>query len=144
MNLYLDTSALKRPFDDQTQPRIALETDAIVAVLAMVQSGEATLIGSSALEYENERNPQPERLRWTRRVLELANEFQMLTSPVQERADILEREGLKPLDALHAASAEAANADFLLTCDDRLVRRYAGPLQVLNPVQFILRVTEQR
>lgn len=37
MNLYLDTSALKRPFDDQAQPRIALETEAIVTVLNPVQ-----------------------------------------------------------------------------------------------------------
>jgi len=57
---------------------------------------------------------------------------------------ILEREGLTALDALRVASAGAANADFLLTRDDRLVRRYAGPLQVLNPVQFILRMTDQR
>ena len=68
MKLYLDTSALKRPFDDQSQPRIALETEAIVTVLAMIQGREADLLTSSVLEYENSRNPQTERRRWTSQV----------------------------------------------------------------------------
>ena len=142
MKLYLDTSALKRPFDDQTQPRIALETEAIVTVLAMIQSGEATLLSSAVLEYENSRNPQPERRRWTSRLLQLAA-AQPLTAAIQQRAIRLEHEGLRALDALHAACAEAAEADYLPTCDDRLPRRFRGALPVLNPVQFILKLTEQ-
>jgi predicted nucleic acid-binding protein len=143
MKLYLDTSALKRPFDDQAQPRIALETEAIITVLAMIQSGEASLLSSSVLEYENAGNPQPERRRWTSRLLQLAAITHPLTATVQQRASLLERQGLKPLDALHVACAEAAPADYLLTCDDRLPRRYRGPLPVLNPVRFILKLTEQ-
>ena len=52
-------------------------------------------------------------------------------------------ETLKPLDALHVASAEAAGADYFLTCDDRLPRHYTGPLTILNPVDFILKLSEQ-
>ncbi len=33
MRLYLDTSCVKRPFDDQSQSRIRLETEAIVLIL---------------------------------------------------------------------------------------------------------------
>ncbi len=63
MKVYLDTSALKRPFDDQTQARIKLETEALVTILAMAQAGEITLINSSVLRYENSRNADLERQR---------------------------------------------------------------------------------
>ena len=60
------------------------------------------------------------------------------------RALELERQGLQPLDALHAAAAERAGATHLLTCDDRLLRRYTGSMLILNPVDFILVWSEQK
>ena len=120
-----------------------METEAIVTVLAMIQSAEVVLLSSAVLEYENSRNPQPERRRWTTRLLQLAQTTQPLTTTIQQRAAHLEVQGLKPLDALHVACAEAARADYLLTCDDRLPRRYHRPIPVLNPVQFILKLTER-
>ena len=41
MKVYLDTSVYNRPFDDQTQPRICLETLAFVVVLQMVEGRRA-------------------------------------------------------------------------------------------------------
>jgi len=143
MKLYLDTSALKRPFDDQFQPRIALETEAVVTVLAMIQGREASLMTSSILEYENSRNPQMERRRWTSQVLHLAISRQSLTAATQHRAATLESQGLKPLDALHVACAEMGHADQFLTCDDHLLRHYRGTLSVLNQVQFILNLSKK-
>ena len=34
MLLYLDICCLKRPFDDQAQPRVRLETEAVLGLLA--------------------------------------------------------------------------------------------------------------
>ncbi len=39
MRIYLDTSVYNRPFDDQTQARIALETLAYTVILQMIESG---------------------------------------------------------------------------------------------------------
>jgi len=46
VRVYLDTSVYNRPFDDQTQPRIWLETLALVLILQMIEAGEtvATLV----------------------------------------------------------------------------------------------------
>ncbi|WLT38257.1 hypothetical protein NON20_22660 [Synechocystis sp. B12] len=41
MKLYLDTSVLNRIFDDQTQARIALETQALRMILQLVETEEA-------------------------------------------------------------------------------------------------------
>ena len=39
MLLYLDNSVLNRPFDDQTQPRIHLEAEAVLAIVADIENG---------------------------------------------------------------------------------------------------------
>ncbi len=55
--VYLDTSIYNRSFDDQTQPKIFLETQAIILILQMVEARLIELVSSSVLEYENSRNP---------------------------------------------------------------------------------------
>ena len=64
---------------------------------------------------------------------------------VEERARAFHALGLKPLDALHLASAVEAQADYFCTCDDRLLRRAqtADTLQtkVVSPLEFIAEVT---
>ncbi|UKO99081.1 hypothetical protein [Nostoc sp. UHCC 0870] len=44
--IYLDVCCLNRPFDDQTQERILLETEAVRIILAHCQIGEWQLLGS--------------------------------------------------------------------------------------------------
>jgi hypothetical protein len=70
--VYLDASAYNRPFDDQTQPRIFLETQAVVIILQMVEAKAVDLISSSVLEYENSRNPYLIKQEATSRYLQLA------------------------------------------------------------------------
>jgi len=140
LRIYLDTSVYNRPFDDQTQPRIWLETLAFVVILQMVGSGEAELVSSSVLEYENSRNPYSLRKCWVTRCLELASHRQKVDKGSRKRAQELEKKGLKVIDALHIACAETGGSHYSLTCDDRVIRRYPGEIEVLNPVDFVLAV----
>lgn len=57
LKVYLDTSAYNRPFDEQTQPKIFLESQAVVIILQMVETKIVDLVSSSVLEYENSFNP---------------------------------------------------------------------------------------
>lgn len=142
MKVYLDTSVYNRPFDDQSQPRIWLETLAFAVILQMVEAAGVELVSSSVLEYENSRNPFPVRQRWVSRCLRLAKVHQTVDEDIRLRAEELERAGVKPVDALHVACAEAAGSDDCLTCDDYAIRRYPGKtLRVRNPVDFVLEVT---
>jgi hypothetical protein len=52
MKIYIDVCCLNRPFDDQTQDRIRLETEAVVLVLEHVEDGEWDLIGSDVMRFE--------------------------------------------------------------------------------------------
>ena len=137
MRLYLDTSVLNRPFDDQKQPRIWLETLAFSLVLSLIEAREAELISSPIHALENSRSPLLVRRLWVARCLHLATHSVPLTEALRTRARELAGTGQKPLDALHLACAEAAGADCFLTCDDRLIKRYVGPLTVQTPTNFI-------
>jgi len=130
-----------RPFDDQTQPRIWLETLAFAVILQMIEVGTVKLVTSSVLEYENSRNPFPLRRNWVARCSSLASHHHKVDERTRQRAEELEQQGLKAIDALHLACAEAAESEYFLTCDDRVVRRYQGEkLRVLNPVDFVVSV----
>jgi predicted nucleic acid-binding protein len=123
MRIYLDNCCLQRPLDNQTQPRIRVETEAVFAVLAAVQAGEQTLLGSEALEYEVMRIPVASRRAEVLSILALASERLLVTDAAEVLAFELEREGLGALDAIHLALASIAQADYFCTCDDKLLRK---------------------
>ena len=58
MLIYLDMCCLKRPFDDQSQPRIRLESEAVLALLS-AESNQVRFVRSPALHLENTLNPVP-------------------------------------------------------------------------------------
>ena len=124
--VYLDTSAYNRPFDDQTQPKIFLESQAVVIILQMVETQIIELVSSSVLEYENSRNPNAIKQEAMNRYLQMARLRQTVNESIRQRAVQLEHNGLKAIDALHVACAEAARSDYLLTCDKRLINRVVG------------------
>ena len=53
MNVYLDTSALNRIFDDQSQPRIFLEASAMLLVFGLIEKRIISIVSSEVLIYEN-------------------------------------------------------------------------------------------
>lgn len=137
--VYLDTSAYNRPFDDQTQPKIFLESQAVVIILQMIEAEVVELIGSSVLEYENSRNPYSIKQAAMNRYLQLASLRQEISQAIRQRAEELEHNGLKAIDALHIACAEAVSSDYFITCDKRLINRCSElTMQVINPVDFVL------
>ena len=140
--IYLDTSTYNRPFDDQSQPKIFLESQAITLIFQMIESGLFELVSSSVLEYENSRNPYANKQRAMHQLLQVAQVKQKVDESIRERAKELEDNGIKALDALHVASAEAADSDWLITCDRRLINRCSGlALRVVNPVDFVVEVS---
>lgn len=138
--LYLDVCCLQRPFDDQSQLRVRLETEAVLAVVALCRAGGADLVSSEVLEYETGRNPYPERRHHAQGILARAVVVVPTSEEVDRRAGELEAAGLRPLDALHLASAAAGRADYFCTCDDRLLRRgraaQTDPPRVFSPLEL--------
>ena len=123
MKLYLDMCVYNRPFDDQSQPRIVIETQIVVVLLLMASQGHLELINSFALAYENSRNPKIENRVRISDLLEYSSEYISFDNQIVNRALEHENIGLTGMDALHVACAEKAKADFFVTCDDRLIKK---------------------
>jgi predicted nucleic acid-binding protein len=139
IRVYLDTSAYNRLFDDQSQPKIFLETQAVILVLQMIEMNIVDLVSSTVLEYENSKNPFPAKQNSMARYLRMANFRKSIDVTIKKRTIQLEKDGLKAIDALHIACAEASQAQYFITCDKRLINRYQGNLTcVLNPTNFIM------
>ena len=49
--VYLDICSLKRPFDDQRQPRVREKAMAVAAIVARAEAGEIALVRSPARTY---------------------------------------------------------------------------------------------
>lgn len=139
MKLYLDMCALERPFDDQTQERIASETRALLAIMARIESGVDSMVWSTVLTLENDADPDPEPRLEVAKYAGRAASSQLLTPEIERRAKEFTAAGLPPLDAMHLAFAEASACDFLLTCDDRFVKRARRTdclIRVLPPIEY--------
>lgn len=137
MKIYLDNSVLNRPFDDQSLPKIRLETTAAVLIFELIESKKIKLVNSSVIEYENSKNPFFERKIWISVYLSRATLYQKLNQRIKKRAKEIEELKIAPIDSLHLASAEAAGVDYFVTCDYDITGRYKGKLKIMDPVDFI-------
>jgi len=112
-----------------------------MGILALCEAGLIELVASDALIFETERNPLMVRREHAMAVLSKASLLVELTDPIEQRAQVLVSQGFKPLDALNIASAEAAQADYFCTCDDRLLKRGRGlsgwQTRVVSPLELI-------
>jgi predicted nucleic acid-binding protein len=141
--IYLDACCLNRPYDEQTQSRIALETQAIITILSQCQSGKWKLITSAALEAELDRTPDLEKLKNLKAILAIAK-IQVISSQfIDKRSVELLKLGFSGYDAAHIASAERGRADIFLSTDDRLIKKAQRNSEVIdvavdNPVRWLM------
>ena len=139
MRVYLDNCMFNRPFDNQTQIRIRLESEAKLYIQDKIKSKAIALIWSYILEIENSHNPHDERriaiLKWKNIAVIKIEE----TPDILANANDLLKFGIKPKDALHVASAIEGKADYFLTTDDKLLSgiNKSNIIKVLNPVDYI-------
>ncbi len=139
MKIYLDNCIFNRPFDNQKDIRIRIETEAKLYIQEQIKNGELYLIWSYILEFENSKNPFEERrvsiLRWKKFASADIEETENL---LQTAVDLV-KIGLKAKDALHIASAIEAEADYFLSTDDKILNKtdQIKEISVTSPTNFI-------
>ena len=141
LKLYMDTCALKRPFDDLEQGRIYIESQAVIRILCGVELRVIRVFNSEALVYENRNNPNPVRRERVAQILRRFGEPAIATDVIFRRAEFLvKKAGISDLDALHLAFACHLAVDYFITCDDNLihcVRKLDFNVIVMNPLLFV-------
>lgn len=139
--IYLDYNCFQRGFDDFRQIRIQMEALACQEIFVIAERDEVRLVWSFMHEDETILCPFSER---KYEVLRLASLCRTRIGPEEEiykLAKSLQGKGrLSAKDAIHLACASYTNADFFLTCDDRLIKqlkRLKLEIVVMNPVDYI-------
>jgi predicted nucleic acid-binding protein len=142
MRVYLDNCCFNRPFDDQRQVRVRLETEAKLEVQQRIKDGRIELAWSYMLDFENLANPLEERRRAVSGWRSSANIDVEESPAVLSHARQIADRGVGAKDAIHIACAMAAGCGVFLTTDDVLVRKMRGfsAIAVAYPTQFILEV----
>ena len=140
MKLYLDSCALGRQHDDQTNLRIRNEADAVTRILDL----EDFMFSSDMLVDEFEAIRNQEKRASLLALLAAADGHISVTPNIAARGTELAALGFGSKDAIHLACAESAQADWFLTTDDQLLRcarRNSGTLKVKveNPAAWVLR-----
>jgi predicted nucleic acid-binding protein len=121
--VYIDVCALCRPFDNQDQMRIHLETAAVLLIIGHVRSKILTMIVSPVHDVEIAAIKEvAEREHLQLLLQETGTRISFDLPRARQRAEQLVQQGLGPADAAHLALAEQAGSDFV-TCDDRLLRK---------------------
>jgi predicted nucleic acid-binding protein len=139
VRVYLDNCCFNRPFDDQRQTRVRLETEAKLAIQERIRNGALELAWSYVLDFENAANPFAERrstIGGWRRYATMDNEE---TVTILQRATILARRGLKAKDALHISCAIAGECTYFITTDDDILKRRQDvhDITVIDPTAFV-------
>ncbi len=138
----MDVCCLNRPFDDQTQDKIHLETEALVTILKYVKSGKLKIIGSDIIEFEISKTPDPVRRSNVESFTAFIKKQINIDEQIIKRGKELQKAGFKGFDSLHIACAEKGKADILLTTDDKLIKlalRNSGLLSINvdNPLNWV-------
>jgi predicted nucleic acid-binding protein len=139
MRIYLDNCSFNRPFDDQSQIRIKIETDAKLYIQELIKNKKVELIWSYILEYENSFNPFEERkeqiLKWRKYsstiILENENIIRIAENIVKFK--------IKAKDSLHIACAIESKCDYFITTDDLLLKKSndINLIKIVSPPIFI-------
>lgn len=140
MKIYLDNCCYGRPFDDNSNETVKLESDATLYIREKIIHNELDLVTSFMIHYENEQKPDEHQKRdiekffKTYRKLHIGVEFaETLTDIVQS----IMFAGIKRKDAYHIACSIFAECDYLITVDKRLLKFQSEKIKIINPIEFV-------
>ena len=114
---------LNRPFDDHTQGRIRIESEAVLTILEHCQGGQWHLISSEVIDAEISKILDHDKRQKVEILAEIHQTYTIVNEFIEKRAIDLEKLTFKSYDALHIACAEKSGADVFLTTDDLLIKK---------------------
>ena len=140
MKVYLDNCSYNRPFDDQSQIRIYLETQAKLYIQKLILNGSLLLAFSYVSRYENWNSPHSKNKITINKFFANAITYIDIDKSdiIEEKAKKIMNYGIKSKDALHISCAIESKSDYFITTDDIILRKYKiGEIKVCSPIEFI-------
>ena len=140
MRVYLDNCCYNRPYDSQNQLAVRLETEAKLRVQQLMRIGAIEYVWSKVLDYELGNSPYTDQVEEIEVWADWAATYVEMDDAIVQRGTQIMAFGVKRMDALHLASALAAQCDWFLTTDRGILRHVSliDGMKVANPVDFIM------
>ena len=139
VRVYLDNCTYNRPFDDQTQIKLALETEAKRHIQQLITENIIDLVYSYVNRFENNKNPQPANKKAIDEFFKRAIFYidHTHSKNIEERVITIKKSGIKTADAFHVSCAIEGNCSYFITTDKPLLKYSNSEITICNPVQFI-------
>ena len=137
--VYLDNCCYNRPYDDQSQVRINLETQAKLYIQKLIIDKKVNLVYSYMSRYENSQNPFDIRRNTISDFFKNAAVYvdEDNADKIQHKANEIINSGVKVKDAIHVACAILGKADVFLSTDIRLLKFQTNEIRMMNPTTFL-------
>jgi len=143
MKVYVDACCWDRRHDDLTDKAIKAEAVAIMSIIDMCQVAGHGIVGSAAVLAELQGIPEADLREDT--LTFYKNTINIHAKPTEnaiKRMYDFRAKGLKNMDSLHLAIAEAADVDVLLTVDKDFERistnKKLSTVKVINPLKLTM------
>ena len=142
----MDVCSLNRPFDDQSQDKIRVETEAVISLLKRCNTKDDwTLVGSDIITIEALNNSDVVKKQKVLLLHDGADEKIDYNDIIKTRSEDFRKHNVKSFDSLHLATAEYVNVDVLLTTDNKFEKaatRTDTKIRVVNPLTYYLEVLD--
>jgi hypothetical protein len=136
LKVYLDNCSYNRPFDNQSQIKIRLETEAKLYIQSGIREKKYLLVWSYMLDYENDINPYEEKRNAIALWKKIANEYCTSSNDILSTGREVMKYGIRAKDALHIACAIKSGCGYFITTDEKLTNKTLTNIKIINPIDF--------
>ena len=140
VRIYLDMCCYNRPYDDQSQLKVVLETQSKLYIQSQIREQKIDLVSSYMLRYECSNNPFEMR---RNTIFDFIDQYAVAYVSVERRVEIeakardIMKTGIKFKDACHVASAIYAQCEYFISTDKRLLNFETTEIKMVTPIQFV-------
>ena len=135
--IYLDNCCFNRPYDDQTQLGIYLETQAKLHVQDLVYNKKIELAWSFILTFENSKNIFYAKKTAISEWENFSSVFVEKSEKIREIAKEIMNTGIKDIDAIHVACAIVGKCNYFVTVDKRLLKYQDKRIAICSPIELL-------
>ena len=143
IRIYMDTCCFNRPFDNQSQPAVYDEAQAVLKIQDGIIEGRHDLVWSYVLDREIFRTSDAvrkyEMLLWGDIACYV---IKRKTAAIETLSNKLQGMGIKLFDPLHIACAVDLSCDCFITTDHKLLITPIHVINVIGPMTFLKLFTE--
>ena len=145
MRLYFDTCCYSRFYDDQSQVKIYMESEAILNIINIARKNNDEIFGSPALDLEIDQINNFEKREKIKYIYNqtITSKMDYNENVLNRVNDLSEKTKIRTFDSFHLSFAENFGVDILFTTDTRFEKACSKinlKIKVINPIKYLMEV----